>query len=113
MEYVCAALILNESDEEVDGENITTVLEAAGIDVEEPRVKALIAALEDVDIKEAIEAAATTPAPVAGGSTGDEVETADGDDEEDVEEEAADKGGDGDGNGDEEADGEDLGAPSD
>ena len=108
MEYVYAALIVNESDEEVNEENITAVLEAAGVDVEESRVKALVAALEDVDIEEAIETAAAAPAPAAGGSAGGEVEAADDDDEEDAEEEAADEGGDDDD--DEEADGEGLGA---
>ncbi|ELZ99264.1 50S ribosomal protein P1 [Haloferax sulfurifontis] len=110
MEYVYAALILNESDEEVNEENITAVLEAAGVDVEESRVKALVAALEDVDIEEAIETAAAAPAPAAGGSAGGEVEAADDDDEEDAEEEAADEGGDDDDDEDEEADGEGLGA---
>ncbi|EMA04811.1 50S ribosomal protein P1 [Haloferax denitrificans] len=109
MEYVYAALILNESDEEVNEENITAVLEAAGVDVEESRVKALVAALEDVDIEEAIETAAAAPAPASGGSAGGEVEAADDDDEEDAEEEAADEGGDDDDE-DEEADGEGLGA---
>lgn len=55
MEYVYAALILHESGTEVDQANLTNVLEAAEIDVEETRVKALVAALEDVDIEEAIE----------------------------------------------------------
>ena len=50
MEYVYAALILNESGEEINEENLTGVLEAAGVDVEESRVKALVAALDDVDI---------------------------------------------------------------
>ena len=62
MEYVYAALLLHESDEEVNEDNLTGVLEAAGVDVEESRVKALVAALEDVDIEEAIEQAAAVPA---------------------------------------------------
>ena len=53
MEYVYAALILNESDAEINEKNLTNVLDAAGVDVEESRVKALVAALEDVDIDEA------------------------------------------------------------
>ena len=81
MEYVYAALILNESGEEINEDNITSVLEAAGVDVEESRVKALVAALEDVDIEEAVETAAAAPAPASGGSAGGEVETADDDDE--------------------------------
>jgi large subunit ribosomal protein L12 len=69
MEYVYAALILNESGEEINEDNITAVLEAAGVDVEQSRVKALVAALEDVDIEEAIETAAAAPA-AAGGAAG-------------------------------------------
>ncbi|MUV61143.1 50S ribosomal protein P1 [Halobacterium sp. CBA1126] len=73
MEYVYAALILNESGEEINEDNITGVLEAAGVDVEESRVKALVAALEDVDIEEAVaEAAAAPAAPAAGGAGGSE-----------------------------------------
>lgn len=66
MEYVYAALILNETDEEINEENLTGVLEAAGTDVVESRVKALVAALEDVDIDEAVAEAAAVPA--AGGA---------------------------------------------
>ncbi|MFB6151526.1 MAG: 50S ribosomal protein P1 [Haloarculaceae archaeon] len=110
MEYVYAALILNETDAEINEENLTDVLDAAGVDVEESRVKALVAALEDVDIDEAVEQAAAVPAST-GGSAGGEVETAD---EPDEEEEAAeaDEGGDeetGDDDEDEDASGEGLG----
>jgi large subunit ribosomal protein L12 len=81
MEYVYAALIVNEAGGELNEDNITAVLEAAGVDVEESRVKALVAALEDVDIEEAVESAAAVPAGgaaggAAGGST-DETEEAD------------------------------------
>ena len=68
MEYVYAALILHETDEEINEDNLTGVLEAAGVDVEESRVKALVAALEDVDVEEAIETAAAVPAGGAGGA---------------------------------------------
>jgi large subunit ribosomal protein L12 len=70
MEYVYAALILNETDEEINEDNVTDILEAAGADVEESRVKALVAALEDVDIEEAVESAAAVPAGGAGGAGG-------------------------------------------
>ena len=82
MEYVYAALVLHESGEELNEENITNVLEAAGVDVEESRVKALVAALEDVDIEEAIETAAAVPAGGAGGAGGAAAE-AEGDEDED------------------------------
>ena len=67
MEYVYAALILSETGEEINEDNLTGVLEAGGADVEESRVKALVAALEDVDIEEAVEGAAAVPAGGAGG----------------------------------------------
>jgi len=91
MEYVYAALILNETGEEINEDNITGVLEAAGVDVEESRVKALVAALEDVDIEDAIETAAAAPAAgaAAGGSADDGA--SDDDDEEADEADAADE----------------------
>ncbi|WP_299234660.1 50S ribosomal protein P1 [Natronomonas sp.] len=89
MEYVYAALILHETGEEINEDNLTGVLEAAGVDVEESRVKALVAALEDVDVEEAIETAAAVPAGGSGGAAAAE-ETADdgGDEEADADEEA-------------------------
>jgi large subunit ribosomal protein L12 len=105
MEYVYAALILNETGEEINEENLTSVLEAAGTDVEESRVKALVAALEDVDIEEAVEQAAAVPA--AGGAAGgaaaaggeaeaeEEAEEEEAEAEEDDDEEDEDSGGEG------------------
>ena len=89
MEYVYAALILHETDEEINEDNLTGVLEAAGVDVEESRVKALVAALEDVDVEEAIETAAAAPAGGAGGAA-----AAGGAEEADEEAEAEDEGDD-------------------
>jgi len=86
MEYVYAALMLNETGEEINEDNVTAVLEAAGVDVEQSRVKALVAALEDVDIEEAIDTAAAAPA--AGGAAGG---AADDDDDDDEGDEAADE----------------------
>lgn len=81
MEYVYAALILHETGEEINEDNLTGVLDAAGVDVDESRVKALVAALEDVDIEEAIETAAAVPAAGAGAAAGAAEEADDGDDE--------------------------------
>ena len=53
MEYIYAAMILHTTKQDINEENVTKILEAAGADVDESRVKALIAALEDVDIEEA------------------------------------------------------------
>ncbi|RQG99966.1 50S ribosomal protein P1 [Natrarchaeobius oligotrophus] len=85
MEYVYAALILNETGEEINEDNLTDVLDAAGVDVEESRVKALVAALEDVDIDEAVSEAAAVPA--AGAAAGGAAAAGDdGGDDEDAEE---------------------------
>ncbi|RQG96005.1 50S ribosomal protein P1 [Natrarchaeobius chitinivorans] len=85
MEYVYAALILNETGEEINEDNLTDVLDAAGVDVEESRVKALVAALEDVDIDEAVSEAAAVPA--GGAAAGGAAAAADdGGDDEDAEE---------------------------
>ncbi len=110
MEYVYAALILNESGDEINEENLTDVLEAAGVSVEESRVKALVAALEDVDIEEAVEQAAAAPVPASGGAA---APAEGGDDEADhdepSEEEVAEAEEDDDDDDDDEADGEGLG----
>ncbi|WP_159901899.1 50S ribosomal protein P1 [Salinirussus salinus] len=111
MEYVYAALILNESGEEINEDNLTGVLEAAGVDVEESRVKALVAALEDVDIDEAVEEAAAVPAATGGGGAAPAAEEAEEEaeaEEEEAEEEAAEEEEAGDDD-DEEASGEGLG----
>jgi large subunit ribosomal protein L12 len=107
MEYVYAALILHETGEEINEDNLTDVLDAAGVDAEESRVKALVAALEDVDVEEAIETAAAVPAGGAGGgaaAAGSEAEAEPADDEEadeadaeEAEEEADDDAEEGDG----------------
>ncbi len=65
MEYVYAALLLHKAGKPVDENGVTSVLKAAGVNVNEARVKALVAALEGVNIDEAISKAAITAAPAA------------------------------------------------
>lgn len=68
MEYIYAALILHNAGKEVNEEAVSAILTAAGIAVDDSRVKALIAALDGVDIAEAIEksaVAAVAAAPAA------------------------------------------------
>ncbi len=55
MEYIYAAMLLHTAGQEVNEESVKKVLEAAGSEADDARVKALIAALEDVDIEEAME----------------------------------------------------------
>jgi cell division protein FtsZ len=54
MEYVYAGLILNEAKTEITKQTLTRTLESAGVDVDSSRVRALLRALEDVDIQDAI-----------------------------------------------------------
>jgi len=67
MEYIYAALMLNSAGKEITEEGITSILGAAGIDVDTSRAKALVAALENVDIESAIAQAAVAPVAVAAG----------------------------------------------
>ena len=65
MEYIYAAMILHSAEKDINEENVKSIIEAAGIEADDARIKALIAALEDVDIEEAMETSAMAAAPVA------------------------------------------------
>ena len=54
MKYIYAALLLHSSGKNVDVESIKRVLKASKVDIDEARVKALVASLSEVDIDEAI-----------------------------------------------------------
>ena len=54
MKYIYAALLLHSSGQNIDEESVKKVLNASNTDVDEARVKALIASLSEVDIDEAI-----------------------------------------------------------
>lgn len=88
MEYIYAAMLLHEAETEINEENVTAILEAAGADVAETRVKALVAALEDVDLAGAIASAAAMPAAAAAPASGDGDDDADSDESEAAEEAA-------------------------
>ena len=62
MEYVYAAMLLHKAGHKVDEAGVKKVLEAAHVKVDETRVRALVAALEGVNIDEAIQKAAVAPA---------------------------------------------------
>jgi len=69
MEYVYSAMVLHAAKKPVTEEGVTSVLKAAGVSADAVRVKALIAALEGVNIDEAIATAVAAPvaaAPAAG-----------------------------------------------
>jgi large subunit ribosomal protein L12 len=64
MELIYSALLLHSAKQKVDEGNVTKILQAAGITPDEIKVKAMVAALENVNIDEAIsKAAMPTAAP--------------------------------------------------
>ena len=66
MEYIYGALLLHKLGQTVTAENLTKVIEAAGIKADEAKVKTLIAALQGVDIAaELANASAISAAPAA------------------------------------------------
>lgn len=66
MEYVYAALLLHSAGKKVTEEGIIAVVKAAGVEVDTVRAKALVSALEGVNIEEAIsKAAVAAPAQAA------------------------------------------------
>jgi len=65
MEYIYAAMLLHKAGKKVDEASVKKVLEAAGITPDETRVKALVVALEGIDIDKAIEKAAMPVAQAA------------------------------------------------
>ena len=75
MEYVYAALLLHKLKQNITEDSVKNVVQAAGVTPDDVRVKALVAALSEVQIDEALKAApvavaAAAPvaaAPAAGG----------------------------------------------
>lgn len=78
MEYVYAALLLHKLKQNISEDNVKNVVKAAGVNPDDVRVKALVAALSEVNIEEALKAApvavaaaapaAGAAAPAAGGA---------------------------------------------
>ncbi len=71
MEYVYAALLLHKLKQDITEDNIKSVVQAAGVTPDDVRVKALVAALSEVNIEEALKAApvavASAPQPASQG----------------------------------------------
>ncbi|QOR95091.1 50S ribosomal protein P1 [Thermosphaera chiliense] len=65
MEYIYASLLLYKAGKELSEENIKKVLEAAGVAVDEVRVKSLVAALKNIDIAKVLEQALAAPVAAA------------------------------------------------
>jgi len=75
MEYVYAALLLHKLKQNITEDSVKNVVKAAGVTPDDVRVKALVAALSEVQIDEALKAApvavaAAAAAPPAAGGAG-------------------------------------------
>lgn len=62
MEYIYAAMLIHRAGGTIDESNVKKVLEAAGVQVDDARMKALVASLQGVNIDEAIEKASVVAA---------------------------------------------------
>ena len=75
MEYVYAALMLHKLKKEITEENVTSIVKASGAELNEAKVKSLVASLADVNIEDAIKAApvaaAAAPAAAAPAAAGE------------------------------------------
>jgi len=58
MELIYSALLLHSAKQKVDEANVTRVLHAAGATADSAKIKAMVAALENINIDEAISKAA-------------------------------------------------------
>jgi large subunit ribosomal protein L12 len=65
MEYVYAALLLHRLKQNITEDSVKNIVKAAGVTPDDVRVKALVAALSEVNIEETLKAA---PVAVAGAS---------------------------------------------
>src|SRR5829696_7804710 len=76
MEYVYAALLLHKLKQNITEDSVKNVVKAAGVTPDDVRVKALVAALSEVQIDEALKAApvavaAAAAAPTTAGGAGE------------------------------------------
>ncbi len=69
MEYIYAALLVHKLGKDVTEENVKSVVAAAGAEVDDSKVKSLVASLKGVDIgKELENASLTVAAPASQGA---------------------------------------------
>ncbi|MCD4666661.1 50S ribosomal protein L12 [archaeon] len=61
MEYVYSALLLHKIGKDINEENVKHLLQGAGAQVDDAKIKALTTALDGVNIEEALKEAAVVP----------------------------------------------------
>lgn len=73
MEYVYAALLLHKLSKDITEDNVKNVIKATGASPDEVKIKALVAALSEVNIEESLKAtpmAMSVPATPAAADAG-------------------------------------------
>ena len=74
MELIYASLLLHKSGKPVNEESIKKIMQAAGAEVDESKVKSLVASLKDVDIDKELENAVVATASASAASGGESKE---------------------------------------
>jgi len=65
MEYTYAALLLHKVGKDINEDNLKAVISATGAEVDEAKVKVMVASLNGVDITDKLANASIAAAPVA------------------------------------------------
>jgi len=76
MEYIYAALLLHKVGQPVSEENLKKVVESTGAQVDDAKIKTLMASLQGVDIDKELEGASVAVAAPAAGGAGEASEGA-------------------------------------
>jgi len=70
MEYLYGALLLHKLSQPVNEENLKKVIEATGVQVDDSKIKTLIASLKGVDIEKELENSSIAVAAPSAGADG-------------------------------------------
>jgi large subunit ribosomal protein L12 len=66
MEYIYGALTLHASGKEINEENVKKMLQAVGVEIDEAKIRSLVASLQKVNVDEVLKGASAMPvAPAA------------------------------------------------
>jgi large subunit ribosomal protein L12 len=71
MEYIYGALLLHKLGKDINEENVKSVVAATGTEVDDTKVKSLIASLKGVDIDKELESASSMPVSGTAASSGE------------------------------------------
>ena len=72
MEYTYAALLLHKVGKDINEDNLKAVISATGAEVDEAKVKVMVASLSGVDFADKLANASVAAAPAAGSAPAEE-----------------------------------------